>query len=140
MGRPMTPMPIKPICMLICPFRLFHFDENRSAFHNIALLVMNTPHFALVRRNDRMLHFHGAEDDQYLAMLHRLTILYLHFDDGTSHWRGECFLGAGRITAMRGRIDIWRLSSFKPVHLSMNNDLRLVIQALDISANLPGFL
>src|SRR6266699_160505 len=130
MGRPMTPMPIKPICMLICPFRLFHFDEHSLSLNNIALLVVNPPHLALVRRNDRMLHFHGAEDDQYLAMLHHLTILYLHFDDSSRHWRGERFLGAGRIAAVRGRINIWRLTSFKPVHLSMNNDLRLVIQAL----------
>src|SRR5258708_20174509 len=95
MGRPMTPMPMKPICMVVYPFRSFHFDADASAFDDVALPVVDVPYFARVGGGDGMLHFHVAEDYEYLALLHHVPVIPRNFDDSSSPLRGARFLRTG---------------------------------------------
>src|SRR2546429_3558894 len=79
-GRPMTPIPIKPICIIvvflnfyrfviICLFLwyfLLHFSQHNSSFYYRTFLIKDMAYFACVRSCDGMFHFHGVEDHQYL--------------------------------------------------------------------------
>src|SRR5579884_2416611 len=61
MGRPMTPIPINPTCM-IQMILSFHFYDDRSTFDNLALMAVNTPYLAFIGSHNGMLHLHGAQD------------------------------------------------------------------------------
>src|SRR5579883_440074 len=90
MGRPMTPMPIKPICIEV--LSLFHFDQHGPAFDDISLFVVDMPNLASVGGGDRVLHLHSGQDEQDLALLHLLAILHLHLHNGSGHRRGQGLL------------------------------------------------
>ncbi len=136
MGRPMTPMPMKPICMVIYPFCLFHFDDDGSAFDNIALLVVDVPYFARVGGSDGMLHFHGAEDYEYLALLHHVPVMRLNFDDGSGHRRGERFLRSGDAASTRGYVHVGRLAPLQAKQLPAQIDMCLAIDMLYVGLKL----
>src|SRR6266567_8296145 len=119
MGRPMTPIPIKPSCMVVYPFRSFHFDNDGSAFDNVSLLVVDVPYLARVGGGDGMFHFHSAENDEYLALLHCVPIAHLDFGDGSGHGRGERFLQAGDAAPTRSYVHVGRLPPLQAIQLPM---------------------
>ncbi len=72
------------------------------AFDDLAFVIVHLSHFAFIGRYDRMLHFHGAKDNEYLPVLHCLASVYLYFDDGSRHGSSERFLRVGDAPTVRG--------------------------------------
>src|SRR5438270_7967870 len=97
----MTPIPINPICIknILSCFSLaslvgdqeilFHFNKRCSAFDDRPLLIMYTAHFTCIGGHNGMLHLHGAENHQHLALFHAITFVYLDFYDGSRHGGSE---------------------------------------------------
>src|SRR2546426_979073 len=105
-----------------------HVDDDQSfsrpfeytvwpghAFDDLAFVIVYLSHFAFIGRYDRMLHFHGAKDNEYLPVLHCFAIAYLYFDDGSRHRCCERFLSVGDAHTVRGCIYVWWLTSFEVV-------------------------
>src|SRR5215467_12404770 len=102
MGLPMTPRPIKPICMIVflsfpkvyilCLLSVLHFDYGRTPSDYSTFLVIDMLYLSVVRCCNRVFHLHGAENDQNLVGLNYITIVHLYFDDGTGHGSDERLL------------------------------------------------
>src|SRR5215472_10344885 len=136
MGRPMTPIPMKPICMVVYPFRLLHFDDDGSSCDNITLAVVDVAYFARARGSNSMLHFHGAEDDEYLALLHYVPVTRLDFDDGSGHWCGEGLLRSGDAVSTRGTVHVGRLAPLQAIQLPAQIYLCLAVDMLHVGLKL----
>src|SRR5262245_31012934 len=70
-------------------FRLLHCDQFRTLEHLFAGGEVDFLDHASARRGDGVLHLHRLQDEQGLALLHRLAGPRHHLDDSAGHGRGE---------------------------------------------------
>ena len=61
-------------------------NQQLSAFNLVACVDTDFAYYAVMRRNDAVLHFHGLNNCKYLAGTHLLTVFHLHCNDSAGHW------------------------------------------------------
>src|SRR5215213_2325950 len=80
--------------------RLFKRHQLRAFEHLLAGVVVNLLHHAVGRRRDGVLHFHGLEDQERVALGDLRAGLRQHLDDLSGH---RCRKGAGGSVFFMGR-------------------------------------
>src|SRR5579859_6441 len=115
---------------------LFHLHDGRTTSHNPSFWKIHMAHDTSIGGGNSMLHLHGTQYYQHLALFNCFTVSNLDFNNCSSHRRGQLFLRLSWIEPLCSCIDIGRLSSFQPVHLSMHIYLRLIFLVLYIGAHL----
>src|SRR6266567_3604370 len=116
-----------------------HFNDGRSTIDDRAFSVKDMPYFAGIGSNDGMLHLHGTEDYQHLALFHCIAIVCPNLDNGTSHRCREYFLRMGDITAFRGSVYVRGLTSRQLIKTPVEYDFYPFFEALYIGSRLACF-
>src|SRR5256884_2329159 len=104
-----------------------------------AFSVKDMPYFAGIGSNDGMLHLHGTEDYQHLALFHCIAIVCPNLDNGTSHRCREHFLSMGDITAFRGSVYVRGLTPRQLIKTPVEYDIYPFFEALYIGSRLACF-